>query len=204
MVLGHEGVGVVAQVAEDVIDLKVGDRIGWGYEHDSCGRFQQCLSGHEQYCAKRHMYGMTEFDQGSLASHAVWREAFLFKIPDAMASEDAAPLMCDGATVFAPLHAFVKSSDRVGIIGVGGLGHLAIQFAAKMGCEVVVFSGTDSKREEATKIGAPEFVPMKGRDKLDLEHKIDHLSLCSISYDILEALDGNDALATYFGKLHIG
>jgi D-arabinose 1-dehydrogenase-like Zn-dependent alcohol dehydrogenase len=85
-----------------------------------------------------------------------------------MAPEVAAPLMCGGATVFRALHSFgVRPTDRVGVIGVGGLGHLAIQFAAKMGCEVVVLSGTESKREEAMRLGANEFVATKGRDKLD-------------------------------------
>ena len=108
------------------------------------------------------MYGLDDFDIGSFASHSVWREAYLFKVPDAIPNEYAAPLMCGGATVFNALEMYgVRPTDRVGIIGVGGLGHLAIQFAANMGCEVIVFSGTDSKKEEATKLGAMEFHAMK-------------------------------------------
>ena len=108
------------------------------------------------------MYGLDDFDVGSFASHSIWREAYLFKIPDSIPNEYAAPLMCGGASVFNALEMYgVRPTDRVGIIGVGGLGHLAIQFAANMGCEVVVFSGTDSKKEEATKLGAIEFYAMK-------------------------------------------
>ena len=125
------------------------------------------------------MYGFTEVDQGSLATYAVWKADFLFAIPDAIKSEDAAPLMCGGATVFNVLQLYgVRSTDRVGIVGVGGLGHLAIQFAAAMGCEVVAFSGTDSKKEESIKLGAKEFYATKGLKELKLE-PLDHLLVCT-------------------------
>lgn len=162
-VLGHEGAGIVQKVGPDVRELKKGDRVGFGYLHDSCGRCEQCLTGKETFCPQRVMYGTGDFHIGSFASHSVWREAYLFKIPDSIPNEYAAPLMCAGATVFNALEMYgVRPTDRVGIIGVGGLGHLAIQFAANMGCEVVVFSGTDSKKEEAMKLGAEEFYAMKG------------------------------------------
>ncbi|KAF7979130.1 hypothetical protein HWV62_43357 [Athelia sp. TMB] len=165
MGLGHEGVGVVEEIGASVQGFKVGDRAGWGYEHDSCMRCEQCLSGHETFCAGRRMYGASDLDQGSLASHAVWKAAYLFAIPESLASEHAAPLMCAGATVFNALHEHgAESGQRVGVVGVGGLGHLCIAFAAKMGCEVVVFSGTHSKEEEARKLGAREFVAMKDYD----------------------------------------
>ena len=176
MALGHEGTGVVEEVGPAVVSLQKGDRVGWGYEHDSCGTCEWCLTGKEQYCPERKMYGMHDLDQGSFASHAVWREAFLFRLPDAMTDVEAAPLMCGGATVFnALVTAGVKATDCVGVMGVGGLGHLAIQFANKMGCEVVVLSGTDSKKEEAEKLGAKHFVAMKGKDEIDVGRKIDVL-----------------------------
>lgn len=91
--LGHEGVGVVEAVGPDVKYLKKGDRVGWGYEHDSCGHCEQCLKGSETYCAERAMYASADLDQGSFATGAVWREAFLFPIPDSLSDEEAAPLM---------------------------------------------------------------------------------------------------------------
>lgn len=113
-----------------------------------------------------------------MASHGVWNEDFLFKIPDAIDNVYAAPLQCGGATVYNALSNHgLRSGQRVGVIGVGGLGHLAIQFAAKMGCEVVVFSGSNSKEEEAKKLGAREFYAMKGVKSAD-EVKctpVDHL-----------------------------
>lgn len=149
MALGHEGAGTVAAVGPNVKSLKKGDRVGWGYEHDSCEQCRQCLTGWETMCPERQMYASANLDQGSFGTHAVWREAFLFRVPDGISNEDSGPLMCGGSTVFNALHvAQVKPTARVGIVGIGGLGHLAIQFAAKMGCQVVVFSGTDNKREK--------------------------------------------------------
>ncbi|KAJ5814899.1 hypothetical protein N7474_006676 [Penicillium riverlandense] len=182
MVLGHEGTGVVEATGPEAKILKKGDRVGWGYEHDCCGHCRQCLTGWETLCTERKMYGLADFDQGSFGSHAVWREAFLFKVPDNMSNEDAGPLMCGGSTVFNALHvAQVRPTARVGIVGVGGLGHLAIQFAAKMGCQVVVFSGTDSKKEEALKLGATEFHATKGVKELKLEKPIDNLLVTTSS-----------------------
>ncbi|KAJ5242328.1 uncharacterized protein N7469_000655 [Penicillium citrinum] len=182
MALGHEGTGVVEAIGPDVKLLKKGDRVGWGYEHDCCGHCRQCLTGWETLCPERKMYAMADLDQGSFASHAVWREAFLFQIPDGIAPEDAGPLMCGGSTVWNALHvAQVRPTARVGIVGVGGLGHLAIQFAAKMGCQVIVFSGTDSKKEEALKLGATEFLATKGAKELKLEKPIDNLIVTTSS-----------------------
>jgi len=99
MALGHEGVGTVEAVGSDVTMFKKGERAGWGYNHDCCGHCPQCLSGNDVYCPERKMYGMADLDQGSMASHAVWKQSFLFKIPDELASEHAAPLQCGGITV---------------------------------------------------------------------------------------------------------
>jgi D-arabinose 1-dehydrogenase-like Zn-dependent alcohol dehydrogenase len=98
MALGHEGVGVIQEVGPQVTYMKKGDRVGWGYEHDSCGHCEQCLKGAETYCPERAMYAMADLDQGSFASHAVWREAFLFPIPDGLSDVAAAPLMVGGAS----------------------------------------------------------------------------------------------------------
>jgi len=176
MGLGHEGVGIIEATGPDVRYMKKGDRVGWGYEHDSCGHCQQCLKGSETYCPERAMYGMADLDQGSFAKNAVWREAFLFKIPDDMSDEVAAPLQCGGATVFNALHCYnTQPTETVGVMGVGGLGHLAIQFASKMGCRVVVLSGSDRKKDEAMKLGAHEFIATKGAKELKTSHPIDRL-----------------------------
>ncbi|RYP88802.1 hypothetical protein DL770_004594 [Monosporascus sp. CRB-9-2] len=155
MVLGHEGVGVVEEVGPEC---------------------KQCLTGRETHCPERAMYAMADLDQGSFGSHAVWKEAFLFKIPDGLSDEAAAPMQCGGATVFQALRGYnTQSTETVGIMGVGGLGHFAIQFAAKMGCRVVVLSGTESKRDEAIKLGAHEFVATRDKEELKVSHPLNRL-----------------------------
>ncbi|EIW83960.1 GroES-like protein [Coniophora puteana RWD-64-598 SS2] len=176
MVLGHEGVGVVQQIGTQVTHFKVGDRAGWGYLHESCMNCENCLTGDEILCPERHMYGTHEHDRGAFASHAVWNESYLFHIPDEISSSDAAPMMCGGATVFNALEKYgVRDTDRVGVVGVGGLGHFAIQIAAKMGCEVVVFSSMESKKEEAIRLGATEFYPIKGAKELKIGKLLNQL-----------------------------
>jgi D-arabinose 1-dehydrogenase-like Zn-dependent alcohol dehydrogenase len=126
-------------------------------------------------------YSFHGFDQGGFASHAVCQEDFLYPIPDAMSTADAAPMMCAGMTVFTPLARYgVQATDRVGVVGIGALGHLAIQFASKMGCDVVAFSGTVSKEAEAKALGARTFVSTAGKKELKLEGKpINHLLVTS-------------------------
>ncbi|KAI0406828.1 GroES-like protein [Xylaria palmicola] len=176
MGLGHEGVGVVEKTGPLCKVLKAGDRVGWGYNHSFCGHCRPCLTGNDVHCPERGLYGYADLDQGSFGSHAVWREIALFKIPDSISDEDAAPLQCAGATVFSALHNFkTQPTETVGIMGVGGLGHLAIQFAAKMGCRVVVLSGSDSKKEEAMRLGAHEFIATKGKAELAVSQPLDRL-----------------------------
>lgn len=100
----------------------------------------------------------------------------LFKIPDGIHSESAGPLLCGGATVWDPLYGYgLRAGDRVGVIGIGGLGHLAIQFGSKMGMEMVVFSSTESKKQRAVEFGAAEFHATKGVEKLPEMAKLDAL-----------------------------
>lgn len=127
------------------------------------------------------MYGYNNLDQGSFSYGAVWESTFLFKVPSAISPEHAAPLMCGGATVYNALSDFgVRPAHRVGIMGIGGLGHLAIQFAAKMGCQVVVFSSTESKKAEALSLGATEFHATKDvKDLSNTTAPIDALLVCT-------------------------
>ncbi|OJJ73295.1 hypothetical protein ASPBRDRAFT_670529 [Aspergillus brasiliensis CBS 101740] len=163
LVLGHEGIGIVEKTGAACSQLKVGDRVGWGPVNSTCSTCNMCLTGRDAYCPDAKTYGAEGYDtQGSICSYAVRKEQWLFKIPDSISSIDAAPLMCGGGTVWVPLVEQCKPYDRVGIVGIGGLGHLAIQFAAKMGCDVVVLSSSDDKREEAMKLGANEFYATKG------------------------------------------
>ncbi|KAH6723608.1 chaperonin 10-like protein [Leptodontidium sp. MPI-SDFR-AT-0119] len=175
--LGHEGVGVVKAIGPDVKTFKVGDRAGWGYVNETCGVCEHCVAGDWIYCTGGlKQFGDGNTDQGSFGTGAVWREHSLFHIPDSMASDVAAPLMCAGITVFSPLTRYgLKSTDVVGVVGIGGLGHLALQFAKALGCEVVALSGSEEKKEEALRLGATHFVATKVVKDLKVPRKINHL-----------------------------
>jgi D-arabinose 1-dehydrogenase-like Zn-dependent alcohol dehydrogenase len=140
------------------------------------------MIGRDNYCENVKQFGNDDHDLGSFGTHVVWDASTLHIIPEGMKSEHAGPLMCGGATVWAALSVYnVRPTDRVGVIGVGGLGHLAIQFAAKMGCEVVVFSGTESKRAEALQFGATEFYTTNGVKEFKGIKKINHLLITTNS-----------------------
>ncbi|KAJ7451754.1 chaperonin 10-like protein [Mycena galericulata] len=211
MVLGHEGVGTVAQVGEDVKGFRIGETVGWGYTHKVCGTCDQCLLGQDQYCQNRELYGYHNFHQGSFGSHAIWDASFLFHVPEGLAPEFAAPLMCGGATVFNVIETYnIRPTDRVGIVGVGGLGHLAVQFLAKMGATVVVFSSTDSKREEALRLGASEFYAIKGVKELKIGKPLDHLIVTTnflpdwnLFLDILKPTGTVYPMTVSFGNLDV-
>jgi D-arabinose 1-dehydrogenase-like Zn-dependent alcohol dehydrogenase len=156
--LGHEGAGVAVAVGSDVKSIKPGDRVGGGFHKNSCGHCKYCLNGNDILCYERTIFGEGDYDNGTFSPYYVGKETFVHKIPDGLASEHAAPLQCAGATTYNALADTVKSGYRVGVIGIGGLGHLAIQFAANMGAEVVVFSTSKDKEAEARGFGASEFV----------------------------------------------
>ncbi|KAH8803400.1 chaperonin 10-like protein [Xylogone sp. PMI_703] len=157
VVLGHEGIGIVQAVGSEVTQFQIGDRAGGGFLRNSCGHCKYCLSGQDMWCYDRAIYIEADQQNGTLADYYVGVETYLHKIPDALSSEHAAPLQCAGATVYSAIVDNVKPGQRVGVVGIGGLGHLAIQFAAKLGNEVVVFSTTPDKEKEARKFGATEF-----------------------------------------------
>ncbi|KAF7546263.1 hypothetical protein G7Z17_g8569 [Cylindrodendrum hubeiense] len=171
MGLGHEGVGIITEVGSavhSISDFRVGDRVGLGWFHKFCGHCKACLTGRQHHCANSTSFGTADHDQGCFGTGVAWDVSTIAKIPDDIPSEFAGPLMCGGATVWGPLHDYgLRAGDRVGIIGVGGLGHMAIQFAAKIGMEAVVFSRTDSKKQQALDFGATEFVATGGKEKLD-------------------------------------
>ncbi|TVY42578.1 putative formaldehyde dehydrogenase [Lachnellula occidentalis] len=177
--LGHEGIGLITEVGSSVhamSEFRVGDRVGMAWFHKFCGYCKQCITGHQNQCVNSTYFGNADQDQGCFGTAVAWDVSTLYKIPDEIASEDAGPLMCAGATVWSPLYDHgLRPGDRIGVIGIGGLGHLAIQFASKMGMEVVVFSSTESKKQEALAFGASEFHVTKGVETLGSIAKLDAL-----------------------------
>ncbi|OFZ23229.1 MAG: alcohol dehydrogenase [Bdellovibrionales bacterium GWB1_55_8] len=156
LVPGHEIVGYVHEKGGMVRDLKIGQRVGIGWQRASCLHCEHCNQGDENLCASSQATCVGHF--GGFASEIRLDSRFAFPIPEKLASENAAPLLCGGITVFAPLLRDVKPSMKVGVIGVGGLGHLAIQFAKAFGCEVTAFSHSPDKEKEARQFGASRFI----------------------------------------------
>lgn len=162
LVPGHEIVGVVQSVGADVTQYKVGDQVAVGCMVDSCQECDQCHNHEEQYCRE----GMTgtygfpdrisgETTQGGYSKHIVVREEFVLRIPEGMDLSKSAPILCAGITTYSPLRTWdVKEGSRVGVIGLGGLGHMAVKLAVAMGADVTVISRSTKKETEAKALGA--------------------------------------------------
>ena len=150
---GHEAVGTVVALGERAKGLKLGQRVGLGWFSQSCLTCHECLSGDQHLCSTGQ--GTIVGRHGAFADRVRAQWAWFRPLPDALDTAKAGPLLCGGITVFAPfLTQDVPSTARVGIIGIGGLGHMALQFANKWGCEVHAFTTSDSKQAEAHKLGA--------------------------------------------------
>jgi uncharacterized zinc-type alcohol dehydrogenase-like protein len=175
MVPGHEIVGRVTQTGSEVTRFKEGDLAGVGCFVDSCRVCDNCKEGEEQHC-ENHLvptYNGTEKDEktltfGGYSSHIVVDESYTLKVPANLPLEGVAPLLCAGITTYSPLRRFnVQAGQKVGIVGLGGLGHMGVKLAASMGAEVTVFSTSPSKEADARKLGAHNFVVTK--DPANLE-----------------------------------
>ena len=155
---GHEIVGTVSALGRAVSGLKEGDRVGIGWQGRSCMKCEWCLQGEEQLCQDIDNCG-TWKPYGGFSSSVVVDYRFAYLLPAAMSSEVAAVLMCAGISVYTPLRTYAaRGSQKVGVIGVGGLGHLAIQFAHALGCEVTAISSSPEKKEQSLKFGADHFI----------------------------------------------
>ncbi|KAK0642967.1 alcohol dehydrogenase-like protein [Cercophora newfieldiana] len=168
--VGHEIVGRVVRVGNQVTHLKLGDRVGVGAQADSCqgrlGDCEACASGMENYCPKRrvdtynskHLNGSKSY--GGYATYYRGPAHFVIKIPDAIPSHEAAPMLCAGVTTYTPLRFHgAGPGKKVGVIGLGGLGHFAVMWAKALGSDsVTVVSRSSSKKADAMKLGATDFI----------------------------------------------
>ncbi|EPX57048.1 Alcohol dehydrogenase [Cystobacter fuscus DSM 2262] len=172
MVPGHEIIGRVKQVGQHVTKLKVGDMAGVGCMVDSCRDCQTCRRDLEQFCERgmASTYNGTYMDRktptyGGYASRIVVTEHFALKVPAGLDPAAAAPLLCAGITTYSPLRQWnCKKGDRVGVVGLGGLGHMAVKLAASMGAEVTVLSTSRTKEADARRLGAQGFEVTKDAD----------------------------------------
>ncbi|TFV97998.1 NAD(P)-dependent alcohol dehydrogenase [Orlajensenia leifsoniae] len=163
-VVGHEIVGTVTEVGSAVTKHKVGDRVGVGCMVNSCGECENCLAGEEQYCLAGNTgtYAAVDRDgtitQGGYSTHVVVVEDFVLKVPESIPFEKAAPLLCAGITTYSPLaHWNAGPGKRVAVVGMGGLGHMAVKIAHAMGAEVTVLSQSLSKQEDGLRLGADHY-----------------------------------------------
>ncbi|KNC78533.1 hypothetical protein SARC_09037 [Sphaeroforma arctica JP610] len=166
---GHEMCGKIEAMADDVKDLKIGQRVAIGWQRSSCRDCEFCNKGEENMCQKK-----TNFQDGKAgwATYVVWDAHFVAPVPDSIEDSAVAPLMCAGTTVY---NAFkqngVKKGDKVAIVSIGGLGHLGLMIAHKMGCEVTAISRGMDKKEEAEGFGANKYIDSKNKDHVKAAEK---------------------------------
>ncbi len=183
IVPGHEVVGTIAAVGSQVRDRTIGERVGVGWHCGSCGVCEWCVRGRECLCAE---------DRPTIVHHhGGWGESvrckanFAIPIPEAIDSAEAAPLLCAGTTVFTPMVQFgVKPWMKTAVVGIGGLGHIAVQFLAKMGCEVAAISSSHDKDAETRKLGASRFIATRGTDELKRAAGSFDFILSTVSADV--------------------
>ncbi|KAG0058695.1 hypothetical protein BGZ90_004828 [Linnemannia elongata] len=191
-IAGHEIVGTVVKAGPHSLH-KIGDLVGVGILADSCGDCKDCNSGCQQLCTKKTLIFRDVYHdesnvepQGGFADRVRVNSEFAYKIPSGITPAEAAPLLCAGVTTYAPLKHFgAGPGKRVGVMGIGGIGHLAIQWAAALKAdEVVAISTSESKREEAKKLGATKFVNSRNEDERKAAcHSVDILLLTSKDKD---------------------
>jgi uncharacterized zinc-type alcohol dehydrogenase-like protein len=180
MVPGHEIAGIVSQVGPAVTKFKVGDRIGVGVFVDSCRKCPSCLKGLQQYCIEgmTGTYNQLERDgktpaMGGYSNVMVINEDYAVSIPDNLPLDGVAPLLCAGITLYSPIkHWNVGPGKKVAVMGLGGLGHMGVKFAAALGADVTVFSHSPAKEADAKAMGAHHFVSTKaeGFNKKYIKH----------------------------------
>jgi alcohol/geraniol dehydrogenase (NADP+) len=165
IVPGHEIIGEIVAVGNAVKNLKVGDKVGLGWMSSSCMSCSQCMSGDHNLCANSE--GTIIGRHGGFAEYVRSHWSWAIPIPEGMDLSKAGPLLCGGITVFSPIFlSNLKPTDSVGVIGIGGLGHLAIKFLKHWGCDVIAFSSNPSKKDEILSMGANKVINSKDSEEL--------------------------------------
>ncbi len=191
MVPGHEIVGKIVQVGDGVDAWKVGDTVGVGCFVDSCRQCEACLAGEENYCENgmTGTYNSRERESkaptyGGYSTRITVDENYIVRIPESLPLDAAAPLLCAGITTYSPLrHWKVGPGDEVAIVGLGGLGHMGVKLAKAMGANVTVLSHSPSKRDDAMKLGAHDFVATKEEGAFTTNRKRFDFILDTVSAD---------------------
>ena len=204
LVPGHEIAGIVSEVGSEVTRHAIGDRVGVGCMVNSCRECANCLKGEEQYCLAGNVgtYGAVDRDgtitQGGYSTHVVVTEDFVVSIPEGIGLDAAAPLLCAGVTTYSPLrHWGAGPGKKVAVVGLGGLGHMAVKLASAMGADVTVLSQSLKKQEDGLRLGADHYYATSDPDTFeqlagtfDLIINTVSASIDISSYLQLLALDG--------------
>jgi len=156
-ILGHEVVGRISALGPNAKGLAVGQRVGVGWNSGSCMHCLQCMSGSQHLCPQ--VQPTIVGHRGGFATHIRSHWAWAIPLPEKLNFAEAGPLLCGGVTVFAPLQMYARPSHRVGIIGIGGLGHMGVKFASAYGCDVTAFTSRATKTDEVRSFGANQIVP---------------------------------------------
>ncbi|QEG01783.1 Aldehyde reductase Ahr [Stieleria maiorica] len=198
-VLGHEVVGRIVELGPAAKGLKVGQRVGIGWTASSCMHCRQCMSGDQHLCA--HAQGTIVGHRGGFSNRVRAHWAWTIPLPEGIAAEDAGPLFCGGITVFNPLALYAQPIHRVGIVGIGGLGHLGVKFASAYGCEVTAFTSSEGKFDEARQLGAHHVA--SSRDSQSFARRAGYFDLLIVTVAV--PLDWPAIIAALAprGRLHI-
>lgn len=197
---GHEGVGRVVAMGAEAKGLSLGQRVGIGWNASSCLHCEQCLAGRHHLCSE--VLGTITGRHGAFADKVRCHWVWAVPIPDALPFAEVGPLLCGGITVFAPLDVLgIRPTDRVGVVGIGGLGHMALKFYRAWGCEVTAFTSSNSKAEEARAFGAHQVV--SSRDAAAIKALAGTFDLIVDTVNV--PLDWNALLAALApgGRLHV-
>ena len=193
---GHEIIGRITETGSGVMDYKVGDIVGVGCMIDSCGTCKSCAHGEEQLCTGPVRMTMTyngyfkpnpdapEFNTfGGYSTHLVVKESFVLRIPEKLEISSAAPILCAGVTTYSPLKNWnVKAGDKVGIVGIGGLGHMGVKIAKAMGAEVIAITTQEEKRAAAMQLGADDVLVSDDDDAMEAQEVTFDYILITIPY----------------------
>jgi alcohol/geraniol dehydrogenase (NADP+) len=199
LVPGHEVIGTIGQVGGEVTRLKVGDRVGLGWHASYCHACPSCFGGDHNLCASAQ--GTIVGRHGGFADKVRAQAPSVVALPEGVDAQSAGPLFCGGITVFNPLVQFdIKPTAKVGVVGIGGLGHMALMFLRAWGCEVTAFTSTDAKKTEALEMGAHHTINSRDPEALGAAAGQFDLILSTVNVK----LDWNAYLATLAprGRLH--
>ena len=197
---GHEGIGRVVARGPQALGLSVGQRVGIGWNAHSCLHCAECIAGRQHLCAQ--VQGTITGRHGAFADRVRCHWVWAVPLPDALSAAESGPLLCGGITVYSPLELHgIRPTDRVGVIGIGGLGHMALKFCHAWGCEVTAFTSSASKEEEARAFGAHRVV--SSRDTAAIKALAGTFDLILDTVNV--TLDWNALLAALApgGRLHV-